>query len=1088
MKDEMPKSDITKGKSSVKLRNSRRAATPEVLDNQPRAEKKTTHFGDEGIYKAIFESANDSIFLVDKKGKILDFNSRLIEIGGYEKEELIGKNIRSLTGMVTKKSLVIMIANFLKRMANIHVSPYEVEMYKKNGELVTVEISARPLRKDGKIIGDLAILRDVTERKRIENEIRLKSSEIELINSINDAANRGLSLTELIQAVSEEIQNLYGGFAAITYFLSKDKQYLVAKNYKFPSRLVNAIEKTIHMKMSDINFRLKEGSIHSETIKTGKVRVTNDVYEIQQMSEEYSDDKTLRKILPMVVKIMGLRSVISVPLVSEGEAIGLLDIARHEPLMDCDLERMQNIASQFVNVIKRKQAEDALKESETRHHELVNTITSGVFIYKAVDNGEDFVFVDLNSAAEKMEGINRKDIIGKRITEVLPEAKEFYLFKVFQNVWQTGNSQYFSSGERKDEKDTGRWRDNWAYKLPSGEIVNVYNDITDKKLAEKALQVSEEKYRLIVENSQDLIFTENASGEIIYMSPSIKNVLGYNQADIISRSFRSIIHPDDIRGLEEAVKRNITDGYQSPGGIEFRVRHISGEWRWYIGRGSAVHDANGNFINFIGIVNDISKRKQAEEALKQSEEKYRTIFESANDILMLLDTNGMILDVNGRLTDIGGYDRFELINKNILELGHIIDEKNMAVVVGNLQKIVGSRATVTYQVEMVKKNREPISMEISAVPILKEDKVVGVLGILRDITERNKSESRVKEQKALTDRILSSTPNAVAVVGQDQRIIMVNKAFEVTFELAQGEAEGKEIREIIPIPVFLEKIEQVLGNDQSQFQIEFRFKKGAVESVLVAHIISTQKNEVLVMLHDITEEREIQERLYLTDRLASLGEMAAGIAHELNNPLTGVVALSQLLLESGVPDGIKEDLESISSEGQRAASVVKNLLSFTRSHTLSAQPVEINGVIDQVLKLRAYEHRVNNIEVVVHLAPNLPEITADRFQLQQVFINIVLNAEQAMIESHKRGNLTVSTEQLCDNIKISFSDDGPGIPQDILNRIFDPFFTTKEVGKGTGLGLSICYGIVTKQGGRIYAESQPGNGATFVVELPVAAF
>ena len=230
----------------------------------------------------------------------------------------------------------------------------------------------------------------------------------------------------------------------------------------------------------------------------------------------------------------------------------------------------------------------------------------------------------------------------------------------------------------------------------------------------------------------------------------------------------------------------------------------------------------------------------------------------------------------------------------------------------------------------------------------------------------------------------------------------------------------------------------------------------------------------------------MQERFYLTDRLASVGEMAAGIAHELNNPLTGVVALSQLLLESGVPDEIKEDLEAISSEGQRAANVIRNLLSFARSHTMSAEPIEINAIINQVLSLRAYEHRVNNIVANTHLAPNLPVIVADRFQMQQVFLNIVLNAEQAMTEFKGGGNLTITTEQLGGIIKISFADDGPGILPEIMNRIFDPFFTTKEVGKGTGLGLSICYGIVTSQGGRIYAESQPGKGATFIIELPVS--
>jgi len=192
-------------------------------------------------------------------------------------------------------------------------------------------------------------------------------------------------------------------------------------------------------------------------------------------------------------------------------------------------------------------------------------------------------------------------------------------------------------------------------------------------------------------------------------------------------------------------------------------------------------------------------------------------------------------------------------------------------------------------------------------------------------------------------------------------------------------------------------------------------------------------------------------------------------------------------LDKDLPDDVKEDVKVIYSEAQRAADVVKGLLTFARKHAPVKQLVNMNSIIEKVLELRAYEQRVNNIQVNAQFALDLPEITADYFQLQQVFLNIIINAEHFMIEAHNRGTLTITTERVGDIIRASFADDGPGIPKENLGHLFDPFFTTKEVGKGTGLGLSICHGIITEHGGRIYAESELGKGATFVVELPLTS-
>jgi signal transduction histidine kinase len=233
------------------------------------------------------------------------------------------------------------------------------------------------------------------------------------------------------------------------------------------------------------------------------------------------------------------------------------------------------------------------------------------------------------------------------------------------------------------------------------------------------------------------------------------------------------------------------------------------------------------------------------------------------------------------------------------------------------------------------------------------------------------------------------------------------------------------------------------------------------------------------------EQLRAEEQLIIADRLASIGELAAGIAHELNNPLTSVIGFAQLLLGKNIPGEVREDVEVIYSEARRAADVMKNLLIFARKHSPLKKLINVNSVIEKVLRLRAYEHNVDNIQVVTSFAADLPLAMVDDFQLQQVFLNIIINAEHFMRQAHQRGTLAITTRRIGNIIRVSFSDDGPGISAENLGRLFDPFFTTKEVGEGTGLGLSICHGIVTEHRGRIYARSKRGEGATFVVELPV---
>ena len=236
------------------------------------------------------------------------------------------------------------------------------------------------------------------------------------------------------------------------------------------------------------------------------------------------------------------------------------------------------------------------------------------------------------------------------------------------------------------------------------------------------------------------------------------------------------------------------------------------------------------------------------------------------------------------------------------------------------------------------------------------------------------------------------------------------------------------------------------------------------------------------------ETRDIYHQLLQAEKMAALGQTVSGVAHELNNPLATILSYSERLMQrQTLEEPVRRGLETIQSESERAARIVRNLLTFARKRQTTRAMVDVNQVVRETLALRAYEQHVTNVTVIDALAAGLPNVFADGHQVQQVLLNLVINAEQAMLSANGRGTLVVRTWHDVDqeSVVLEINDDGPGIPDELQPKIFDPFFTTKEVGQGTGLGLTVAYAIVQEHGGRIRLESRPGAGASFYVELPV---
>jgi two-component system NtrC family sensor kinase len=498
---------------------------------------------------------------------------------------------------------------------------------------------------------------------------------------------------------------------------------------------------------------------------------------------------------------------------------------------------------------------------------------------------------------------------------------------------------------------------------------------------------------------------------------------------------------------------------------------------------------------------DITDRKKFERGLKDSEEKLRRLFERVRHGLFISSKEGKFLDCNQALLDMLGYNnKEEFLKIDIVRDLYVNPEDRKTL----RERTERDGFVKDMEVEFKKKNGEKITVLLTGHPIKNEEgETIGYEGINLDITERKRIEDELREANEFFVNLIESSVDGIIAADMKGNIFIFNKGAEILSGYKAEEVIGKiHITRIYPEGIAKEIMKRLRSPDYGgvgkllpcQFNVVNKMGEeipiqisasliynGAGQEVASVGIFTDLRPRLLM-------EKKLQEthlQLVSSEKMASLGKLAAGIAHEINNPLGGILIYSSLMMEDLLEEDPKRsDLARIVQEAGRCKDIVKSLLEFARQTEPKKEPTDINRAINDGLFFLVKQALFHNIRIVKEFDPFLPLVRGNAGQLKQVFMNIIVNAAEAM---HGNGTLTIRTLPSLDRktVRIEFADTGEGIPEENLSRIFDPFFTTKDVGKGTGLGLATSYGIVQDHGGTITVTSKVGLGTSFVIELPI---
>jgi PAS domain S-box-containing protein len=609
--------------------------------------------------------------------------------------------------------------------------------------------------------------------------------------------------------------------------------------------------------------------------------------------------------------------------------------------------------------------------------------------------------------------------------------------------------------------------------------------VEERTRAEAAARASEEGFRTVASTMGDGIITMDDRSRIQFVNGAVERIFGYTQEELLGNEL-TMLMPERFRERHRAgIQRYLSSGRRSVSweGLQFVGLHKEGrEFPLEISLGD--HVVADKRV-FTGIVRDITSRKQAKQALTESEASYRQLFEGSEDAILSKDPEGTIRSWNASAERMYGYTSEEAIGQNVSMLAPPDKSEELKQILDGLRR---GEKVEHFETVRVRKDGRRIVVSLSISLIRDESgNFVGASTIARDITERKRAEQALRESEAKLRGLWESAPDGIFVIDSEATILDMNRAGERLIDRDRSTVVGHRLTEFIPppsTPTLLQFIEEQVAGATTRNLHEGTWLSRAGEPIHVQFTSQVVPNlggpsHLVVVVRDVSEQRDMQRKLVESERWASMGKLASFVAHEINTPLTNISLLTASIARRVSDPEAQERLKKISTQGKIAASITQELLRFARPGVINPIETDLKELVREAVE-QTDAFRKRTTEIHTELGPKAVVCAVDPLRIHEVLVNLLKNAYEAT----PKGEVNVRIEDRGPIVAVSVADTGSGMPPEVRSRVFEPFYTTKKKGEGTGLGLAIARSFVVNHGGDLTVTSEVGKGSTFTLVLP----